>query len=103
MPFVYSSSSRGALVQARLFLRRRIGERGMLTELERADIGHNRPAVARPDAVAMRVHCAIAIGDGVEIMPVIGCAKLLVMETCWLWKATLHHDAASGAGAVMAG
>ena len=52
-------------------LGRNIVERGVLAQLQRPDIGDDRPAVARRHAGGVGIHHAIAIGDDVEEMLVV--------------------------------
>src|SRR5690242_12329582 len=89
-------------LQLRAFLSRNVGERRMLAQLQRANIGDDRPAVAWPHAVAIAVHHAIAIGDDVEEMLVVRVAQARLMQARRLRHAALHDDAIAAAGAIMA-
>ena len=59
------SASSAALLP---FGRRHVGERRVLAQLQRADVGDDRPAIARPDLRGVVGHRAEAVGDHVEEM-----------------------------------
>jgi len=52
-----------------VFFRRHVGQRGPLAQLQSANVGNDRPAIARRNLRRVRRHSAKAVGDNGEEIP----------------------------------
>src|SRR5437016_828919 len=75
----------------------------MLAQLQRADVGDDRPAILARDAIAVRVHHAIAFGDDIVEVPVGGRAQPVEVERRRMRKAAARDDAVTIAERAVAG
>src|SRR4051794_5712718 len=74
----------------------------MPAQLQRPDIGHDRPAVPRLNTVAECIHRAEAPRDDVEEMLIARLAQALVMQAWRAWKATPDDDSLAAADTIVA-
>src|SRR5215468_8942213 len=82
---------------------RHVVERGVLAQLERADVERDGPAVGHGDLLRVVGHDAEAVRDGVEEVAV-GClAQAVDVERRRLAVAALHNHAVTGPDPVVAG
>src|SRR5262245_6303334 len=99
----YVSGTPSCCAELRALVGRYVVQRGMLAELQGADIGDDSPAVALRNLSAIGRHGAKAVGRYLKQVSRSRRAQAVAVKGCGTGKTALDNHAVAVAGAPMAG